>query len=180
MMPSLFVYLEKLCRNEGVYRLPSGTRNGTNYSKSKLAPEELDRTRRNRCTVRNSDNDGGSNAHVHITRRIGRHTSPGAFACAEAARLHGDGEAGAAADSLHEQGEALPAKSLGTSGEGLACAESAGAACLAEGVPFGEENADEAQGGDGGKHEPGGQFEGLCEGVAEVGRVGGEYECEGG
>ena len=25
MMPSLFVYLEKLCRNEGEYRLPSGT-----------------------------------------------------------------------------------------------------------------------------------------------------------
>ena len=179
-MPSLFVYLEKLCRNEGVYRLPSGTRNGTNYSKSKLAPEELDRTRRNRCTVRNSDNDGGSNAHMHITRRIGRHTSPGAFACAKAARLHGDGEAGAAADSLHEQGEALPAEGLCTPNEGLACAESAGASCLAEGVPFGEENTNESQRGDGCEHEPGGQFEGLCEGVAQVGRVGGEYEREGG
>ena len=55
------------CRNEGEYRLPSGARNGTNYSKSGLAPEELDRTRRNRCAVRNSDNDGGCNAHVHVT-----------------------------------------------------------------------------------------------------------------
>ena len=74
----------------------------------------------------------------------------------------------------------MPAEGLGTSSEGLACAESAGASRLTEGVPFGEENADEAECGDGGEHEPGGQFEGLCEGVAQVGRVGGEYECEGG
>ena len=81
---------------------------------------------------------------MHVTRRIARHTSPGAFARAEAACLHGDGEAGAAADSLHEQGEALPTEGLRASGEGLARAESAGASCLAEGVPFGEEDANEA------------------------------------
>ena len=111
---------------------------------SKLAPEELNRTCCDRYTVRNSDNDRGSNAHVHVTARIGGYASPGAFARAEAARLHGDGKAGAAANGLHEQGEALPAEGLGASGEGLACAESAGASCLAECVPFGEEDADEA------------------------------------
>ena len=109
-----------------------------NQKGNELAPEELDRTRRNRCTVRNSDNDGGSNAHVHVTRRIGGYTSPGTFARAEAARLHGDGQAGAAADSLHEQGEALPPEGLRTPNEGLSCAESASASCLAEGVPFSE------------------------------------------
>ena len=81
---------------------------------------------------------------MHVTRRIARHTSPGAFARTEAARLHGDGEAGAAADSLHEQGEALPAEGLCTPNEGLSGAESAGASCLAESVPFSEENANKA------------------------------------
>ena len=133
-MPSLFAYLEKPCRSEGRVRAPPYSR----PKQSKLAPEELNRTRRNRCTVRNSNDDGGSNAHMHVTRRIGRYASPGAFACAEAARLHGDGEAGAAADCLHEQGEALPAEGLCASSEGLTCTESAGASCLAEGVPFGE------------------------------------------
>ena len=71
---------------EGCGRLPT-------HVPSELAPEELNRTRRNRCTVRNRDNDGGSNTHVHVTRRIARHTSPCTVACAEAARLHGDGEA---------------------------------------------------------------------------------------
>ena len=122
---------------EGCGRLPT-------HIPSELAPEELDRARRNRCTVRNSDNDGGSNTHVHVTRRIARHTSPCTVARAEAACLHGDGEAGAAADSLHEQGEALPTEGLCASEKGLACAESAGASCLAEGVPFGEEDSDEA------------------------------------
>ena len=111
---------------------------------SELAPEELDRARCNRCTVRNSDNDGGSNTHVHVTARIRGYASPCTVARAEAACLHGDGEAGAAADSLHQQGEALPAEGLCASGEGLSCTESAGASCLAEGVPFGEEDANEA------------------------------------
>ena len=155
------------CRNEGEYRLPlchlmgrvggactflkrhQGARSEgcgrlPTHIPSELAPEELDRARRNRCTVRNSDNDGGSNTHVHVTRRIARHTSPCTVARAEAACLHGDGEAGAAADSLHEQGEALPTEGLCASEKGLACAESAGASCLAEGVPFGEEDSDEA------------------------------------
>ena len=136
------------CRNEGEYRLPSGAKEEykrlPTHVPSELAPEELDRARRNRCTVRNSDNDGGSNTHVHVTRRIARHTSPCTVARAEAACLHGDGEAGAAADSLHEQGEALPTEGLCASEKGLACAKSAGASCLAEGVPFGEEDANEA------------------------------------
>ena len=85
------------CRNEGEYRLPSGAKEGggrlPTHVPSELAPEELDCARRNRCTVRNSDNDGGSNTHVHVTRRIARHTSPCTVARAEAACLHGDGEA---------------------------------------------------------------------------------------
>ena len=117
---------------------------------------------------------------MHVTRRIGGYARPGAFACAEAARFHGDSQAGASADGLHEQGEALPAEGLCTSNKGLACTESAGASCLAEGVPLSEENTDQAQGSDGCEHEPGGQFEGLCEGVTQVGRVGGEHKREGG
>ena len=74
----------------------------------------------------------------------------------------------------------MPAEGLCTPNEGLACAESAGASCLAEGVPLGEEDADQAQRGDGGEHESCRQFEGLREGVAEVGRIGGEHEREGG
>ena len=85
-------------RSEGGF--PVGTRANTvsraeprtrNQKRNGLAPEELDRTRRNRCTVRNSNDDGGGNTHVHVTARIRGHTCPGAFARAEAARLHGDG-----------------------------------------------------------------------------------------
>ena len=56
---------------------PVGTRANTasqaesrkrNQKRKELAPEELNRTRRDRCTVRNSNDDGGSNAHVHVTR----------------------------------------------------------------------------------------------------------------
>ena len=67
-------------------------------------PEELDRTRRNRCTVPSSDNDSGSNAHDASrgewdgTRAQVRSPAP------KPPRLHGDGRRGAAADSLHEAG----------------------------------------------------------------------------